>query len=89
VELSFIARRGTDRQSWYSWTFQAPQQCSQASQGGPTWAPVRSGTRLIFDVLIPPTCLGTVRAAAFYFTESSHADAEHGTLVGRQTVHLE
>jgi hypothetical protein len=89
VEISFIARRDTDRLSWYSWNFQAPQRCPRASQGGPTWQPVRSGTRLIFDVLIPPACLGTARATAFYFTESSHADAEHGTLVGRQTVRLD
>ena len=86
LELGFTARLAAGSHSWYAWNVEAPHQCSQASGGGPTMGPVAAGTRLVFDVLLPPSCRGVVRAAAFYITQSPTADVERETLIGRRTI---
>jgi hypothetical protein len=88
LELGFTARRAVGPHSWYSWNLEAPHRCPQASAGGPTRAPVRVGSRLVFDVLIPPDCRGTVHVEALYVTHALTADQERLTLVGRRTLRL-
>ena len=88
LELGFTARRATGPHSWYAWNLEAPPGCWQASADGPTWAAVRAGRRLVFDVLIPPDCRGTGHVEAAYWTEALTADVERSTLVGRRTLTL-
>lgn len=87
LQLSVIARRAAGRRSWYAWNLEM-RACRAASAGGHTVGGVRAGTRLRFDVLVPPRCRGRVLASVSYFTEASTRDAENAAEVGRRTFYL-
>jgi hypothetical protein len=83
VELSLTARRATGPNRWYAWNLDAPAACTLSGGGGPTLGPVRVGSRLVFDDLLPPKCRGTVRALAVYVVQLPGTDVERATMVGR------
>lgn len=86
LELSFIARRATGLHSWYAWNLAAPDACRHASTGGTTHGTVQTGTRLVFDDLIPPDCRGTATVLTTFVTQAPTTDKERSALVGRRTL---
>jgi hypothetical protein len=86
VTITVPARRATGSHSWYAWSFTAPSGCSQASDGGPTRAPVRAGSRLVFQALLPVDCRGIASASVVYVTQAARADRERFDAVGRGSV---
>jgi hypothetical protein len=86
VQLTFTARRATGVNSWYAFDLTAPRACPAATNGGPTYFPVRAGARLRFETLLPRDCRGTIRATVTYVSQTPNTEIDRSALVGRRTL---